>query len=81
MLDGRRELTDEFLAAIAAEYLRLGRGYAKPMSISYRTTERTIKSWIDRARERGILGPSPGRGKLGVKSNTEKPSRVSHTSA
>jgi len=72
MLEGRRELTDEFLAEVSAEYLRLGRGYAKPMAIQYRTTERTIKSWIDKARERGILGPSAGRGRLGVKAANEK---------
>jgi hypothetical protein len=63
--EGRHELSDEFLAQIAEEYLRLGRGYAKQMAITYRTGERTVRSWVDKARERGILGPAPGKGRIG----------------
>lgn len=64
--EGRHELTDEFLAEIAEEYLRQGRGYAKAMAGRYRTSERTIRSWIDKARQRGVLGPAPGKGKAGA---------------
>lgn len=63
--DIRHELTDDFLGEIADEYLRQGRGYAKAMAIKYRTTERTIRSWVDKARQRGVLGPAPGRGRIG----------------
>lgn len=65
-LEGKYELTDVFLEEIAEEYLRQGRGYARPMSIKYRTSERTVRSWIDKARERGILGASVGRGRVGA---------------
>ncbi len=61
----RRELTDGFLQEIAAEYLRLGRGYAPVIAARYSTSVRTVRSWVDKARERGFLGPSLGHGRVG----------------
>jgi hypothetical protein len=52
--DGR-QLSDEFLEDIAREYLQLGRGYIRKMAQSHHVSERTIASWVHKARERGIL--------------------------
>ena len=65
LVEGRYNLTDEFLGQVAKDYLRYGRGYAKAMASDYATTERTIRSWVQKARERGILGSSLGPGKHG----------------
>ena len=62
---GRHELTPEFLHEIAEDYVRMGRGYAGRLATKHRTSERTVRSWVDKARERGILGPAPGRGRIG----------------
>jgi hypothetical protein len=72
-LEGKQRLSDEFLEEIAAEYKRQGRGYAKPMAIKYHTTERTVRSWIDKARERGILGAALGPGKFGEQIPRQQP--------
>ena len=54
-------LTDAFLEVIAVRYLRLGRGYAKAIAAERNVSPRTVVSWIEKARERGILtGTSPG---------------------
>jgi hypothetical protein len=62
----RQELTDEFLRQIGAEYLELGRGYTSALAAKYGTTPRTVRSWVEKARERGLLGAAPKRGKTGV---------------
>lgn len=58
----RGVLTDEFLTAIAREYLARGRGYAASLAQEYFVTPRTVVSWVEKARARGILSapPSPG---------------------
>lgn len=61
----RGELSDDFLRAIAEEYLRLGRGYAKRIALERNVSPRTVVSWVVKARERGILGPAPGPGSAG----------------
>lgn len=48
-------LSDEFLAAIARRYLEVGRGYAKTIAFERGVSARTATSWIEKARERGIL--------------------------
>lgn len=48
-------LDDEFLETVAREYLALGRGYAKKMAVHYSVSPRTVVSWIEKARRRGIL--------------------------
>jgi hypothetical protein len=54
-------LTDEFLTEIASRYLILGRGYAKAIAAQRNVSPRTAVSWIEKARERGILSPTtPG---------------------
>lgn len=56
-----RELSDEFLEGIAREYLSIGRGYATSMAISRGVSRRTVVSWVEKARQRGILTRvSPG---------------------
>ena len=49
------QLSDEFLEAIAREYLAIGRGYAKAISAERHVSERTVVSWVEKARRRGIL--------------------------
>jgi len=51
----RRILTDEFLTTIAREYLARGRGYAASLAQEYFVTPRTVVSWVEKARTRGIL--------------------------
>lgn len=54
-------LTDEFLADIASRYVSLGRGYAKTIALQRNVSPRTVVSWIEKARERGILSATtPG---------------------
>lgn len=50
-----RRLSDEFLEGIARDYLALGRGYAKTIADSRGVSRRTVVSWIEKARNRGIL--------------------------
>jgi len=55
-------LSDQFLEDIAGEYLVLGRGYAKSLAAKYSVAPRTVVSWVEKARERGILSQtSSGR--------------------
>lgn len=55
-------LTDEFLESIAREYLNLGRGYADELSTRFLVSKRTVVSWVEKARRRGILSPvRPGQ--------------------
>jgi len=57
----RTRLTDEFLEEIAARYLVLGRGYAKAIALERNVSPRTAVSWVEKARERGILSATtPG---------------------
>jgi hypothetical protein len=54
-------LTDAFLEGVAARYLVLGRGYAKEIAHERNVSPRTVVSWIEKARARGILTPTtPG---------------------
>lgn len=48
-------LTEEFLEDIAREYLARGRGYAKAMAAERHVSPRTVVSWVEKARRRGIL--------------------------
>ncbi len=54
-------LTDQFLEEIAREYLTIGRGYAKVIAAERHVSQRTVVSWVEKARRRGILtGVRPG---------------------
>jgi hypothetical protein len=54
-------LSDQFLEQIAREYLSIGRGYAKAIATERHVSERTVVSWIEKARRRGVLtGVRPG---------------------
>jgi hypothetical protein len=48
-------LSEEFLEDIAREYLGRGRGYAKAMAAERHVSPRTVVSWVEKARRRGIL--------------------------
>lgn len=50
-----RQLSDEFLEDIAREYLQHGRGYVKELASAHQVSERTITSWVHKARQRGII--------------------------
>ena len=61
----RRSLSDEFLEMIAREYLVRGRGYAASLAREYVVTPRTVISWVEKARGRGMLSAPPRRGAVG----------------
>jgi transposase len=52
-------LSDPFLEEIAREYLRIGRGYARAIASERHVSERTVVSWVEKARRRGILTRVP----------------------
>ncbi len=56
-----RELSPEFLEEVARRYLDLGRGYADELAEEYSVSRRTAISWVEKARQRGILtATTPG---------------------
>ncbi len=57
-------LSDEFLEEVAREYLAHGRGYAAAAAAARHVSPRTVTSWIEKARRRGILTEVP-RGSFG----------------
>jgi hypothetical protein len=55
-------LSDEFLREVANQYRTLGRGYASIIAKQRGVSRRTVVSWIEKARRRGILGKTrPGK--------------------
>lgn len=61
----RGNLTDEFLTTIAREYLTRGRGYAASLAEEYFVSPRTVVSWVEKARSRGLLSAPPSSGAVG----------------
>lgn len=61
----RGVLNDEFLTTIAREYLARGRGYAASLAQEYFVSPRTVVSWVEKARARGILSSPPSSGSAG----------------
>lgn len=59
-------LTDGFLEDIAREYLVHGRGYAKAIAAERQVSPRTVVSWVEKARRRGILTRVPAGGFGGI---------------
>ena len=55
-------LTDAFLESIAREYLARGRGYAAAIAAERHVSPRTVVSWVEKARRRGILTGVPQGG-------------------
>lgn len=53
------QLSDGFLEDIAREYLALGRGYTRAIAAERQVSERTVVSWVEKARRRGILTRVP----------------------
>lgn len=49
------QLTDEFLEEVARHYLAIGRGYAKQIAAERHVSQRTVVSWVEKARRRGVL--------------------------
>lgn len=57
----RHRLSDEFLEDIARRYVDLGRGYAEIIADERDVSPRTVVSWVEKARARGILSAArPG---------------------
>ena len=55
-------LSDEFLKDIARQYVEIGKGYARVIADQKGVSERTVVSWIEKARKRGILEQTvPGK--------------------
>lgn len=61
----RRVLSEEFLTTVAREYLLRGRGYAASLAAEYCVSPRTVVSWVEKARARGLLSRPPVRGAAG----------------
>jgi len=60
-------LSDDFLEEVVRQYLEVGRGYARIIAQQRGVSERTVVSWVQKARKRGILSATkPGKrgGKL-----------------
>ncbi len=55
-------LTDAVLEDIASEYLTRGRGYAVELAAERQVSPRTVVSWVEKARRRGILTRVPAGG-------------------
>jgi hypothetical protein len=55
-------LSDAFLEEVAREYLAIGRGYATAIAADRHVSPRTVVSWIEKARRRGILTRVPQGG-------------------
>ncbi len=56
-----RRLSDEFLRDVAQRYVDIGRGYSKQLAEQYQVAPRTVVSWVQKARRRGLLTPArPG---------------------
>jgi hypothetical protein len=70
------QLSDEFLEEICREYLEIGRGYAKAIAAERRVSQRTVVSWVEKARRRGILTrvPQGGFGGTIVPASKRRPS-------
>ena len=51
-------LSDDFLHVIARLYVTIGRRYASALAGEYGVSQRTVVSWIEKARKRGILPPT-----------------------
>lgn len=54
-----RPLGDAFLEDIARQYLEVGRGYAGVIAAERHVSPRTVVSWVEKARHRGILTRVP----------------------
>jgi transposase-like protein len=55
-------LSDAFLEEVARQYVEIGRGYARVIARQRGVSERTVVSWVQKARRRNILSPTtPGR--------------------
>lgn len=59
---GNAPLSDAFLEEIAREYLIRGRGYATAIAAERQVSPRTVVSWVEKARRRGILTRVPAGG-------------------
>ena len=53
-----KRLSDEFLQTIAQMYSSIGRGYACAIAGEYGVSRRTVVSWVEKARKRGLLPPT-----------------------
>jgi hypothetical protein len=51
-------LSDDFLWEIARQYVEIGHGYACVIAQQRGVSKRTVISWVEKARKRGILGPT-----------------------
>ena len=63
----RGALSDDFLTTIAREYTVRGRGYAASLAAEYVVSPRTVISWVEKARDRGLLTRPSRRGAVGGK--------------
>jgi transposase-like protein len=75
-LHDKTRLTDEFLEGIVKAYLESGRGYAKKIAVIRGVSERTVVSWIQKARERGILSKTRPGSRGGELTSARKKPRV-----
>ena len=75
-LNNKTRLSDWFLEGIVKLYPENGRRYAKKIAVSRGVSERTVVSWIQKARARGIWSKTrPGSRGGALASAREKPRR------
>ena len=60
----RNQLSEDFLREVSRQYLEIGRGYAAEIARQRGVSARTVVSWIQKARARGILSETT-KGKHG----------------
>ena len=64
--------SEEFLMKIVEEYERIGSGYAKELSALYGVAPRTVVSWMEKARKRGLAAPAT-QGRINRRSSDSTP--------
>ena len=72
-------LSDEFLEEIAQQYIAVGRGYAEVIASERGVARRTVVSWVEKARKRGILSatkPGSSGGSLLVKRKMKSSEKI-----
>lgn len=66
------QLHDDFLLHIVGEYERIGRNYAQELAALYGVAPRTVVSWMEKARKRGLAAPA-NRGRITRRSSASNP--------
>lgn len=70
-------LSDGFLKEIARQYVEIGRGYARIIAQQRGVSDRTVVSWVQKARKRGFLAKTTsGRRTYEVLASEQEPNET-----